>query len=71
MDIESAIETLQNAVTRANGHAFTHPIKTRDVELALRVLERLAAPVRRRQMDFTAAIAHRPPQHYWVEEKYE
>lgn len=71
MDIEMAIRTLEEAVQRANGHAYTHPLKTRDVELALRVLERLAAPLRSRQASFTAAIAHRPPRHYWVEEKYE
>ena len=71
MDIETAIETLQTAVTRANGHAFTHPLKTRDVKLALRVLERLAAPHLRRREEFTTTIAHRPPQYHWVMEKYE
>lgn len=71
MDIESAIQTLTEAVQRANGHAFTHPLKTRDIALALRVLERLAAPHRRRNAELTTAIGHRPPQQHWVAEKYD
>lgn len=68
MDIEKAIETLRNAVQQANGAVLTHPLKTRDVESALRVMERLAAPLRRQR---TPVIGHRPPQREWVIEKYD
>lgn len=77
MDIESAIETLKSAVERANGHAFTHPLKTRDVELALRVLERLASPLRKKTKRLfgqhvighrSSVIGHRRD---WVAEKYD
>ncbi len=73
MDIETAIKTLEEAVSRANGHAFTHPMKTRDVELALRVLKRLAGPLlTRNQAQNQRLIGHRTLQRRdWVVEKFD
>lgn len=69
MDIESAISTLDEAVRRANGHAFTHPLKTKDVELALRVLERLAGPFRKQQRQI---VGHRTlHMRDWVVDKFD
>ena len=69
MDIESAIQTLEEAVRRANGNVFTQPLKTKDVELALRVLRRLAAPLRTRDRKI---IGHRTlHMRDWVMEKYD
>lgn len=64
-----AIQTLDDAVRRANGHAFTHPLKTKDVEMALLVLERLAAPLRKKQRQI---VGHRVlHMRDWVVEKFD
>lgn len=69
MDIESAISTLEEAVKRANGHAFTHPMKTKDVEAALRLLQRLAAPLRTKERKL---IGHRTlHMRDWVADKFD
>ena len=69
MDIESAISTLEEAVSGAKGHAFTHPLKTKDVDLALRVLRRLAGPLLSRQRQI---VGHRPlHMRDWVVDKFD